>query len=1432
TVTLANGQSITIEVGKTTGTVTTTAPNDALNGHSPLTNSITDVSGGNYENLVGDKTPVSTTVTDTVDTTNLTLSATGTVAEGGSIVYTATLTNAAGTPVTVTLSNGATITIEAGKTTGTVTVPAPADDVYKDAGKVEVTIKDATGGNFENLVPSTTPAVTEVTDTIDTSTVKLTADTSVAEGGTVTYTATVGAPVTGSPVTVTLANGQTITIEVGKTTGTVTTTAPNDALAGNAPLTNAITGVSGGNYENLVADKTPVSTTVTDVADTTDLTLSATGTVAEGGSIVYTATLTNPAGTPVTVTLSNGATITIEAGKTTGTVTVPAPADDVYKDAGKVEVTIKDATGGNFENLVPSTVPAITEVTDTIDTSTVKLTASETAAEGGTVTYTATVGAPVTGSPVTVTLANGQTITIEVGKTTGTITTTAPNDALAGNAPLTNSITGVSGGNYENLVADKTPVSTTVTDTVDTTDLTLSATGTVAEGGSIVYTATLTNPAGTPVTVTLSNGATITIEAGKTSGTVTVPAPADDVYKDAGKVEVTIKDATGGNFENLVPSTVPAVTEVTDTVDTTTVKLTATESTAEGGTVTYTATVGAPVTGSPVTVTLANGQSITIEVGKTTGTVTTTAPNDALNGHAPLTNAITDVSGGNYENLVADKTPVSTTVTDTVDTTNLSLSATGSVAEGGSIVYTATLTNPAGTPVTVTLSNGATITIEAGKTTGTVTVPAPADDVYKDAGKVEVTIKDATGGNFENLVPSTVPAVTEVTDTIDTTTVKLTATESAAEGGTVTYTATVGAPVTGSPVTVTLANGQSITIEVGKTTGTVTTTAPNDALNGHAPLTNAITDVSGGNYENLVGDKTPVSTTVTDTVDTTHLSLSATGSVAEGGSIVYTATLTNPAGTPVTVTLSNGATITIEAGKTTGTVTVPAPADDVYKDAGKVEVTIKDATGGNFENLVPSTTPAVTEVTDTVDTTTVKLTATESATEGGTVTYTATVGAPVTGSPVTVTLANGQSITIEVGKTTGTVTTTAPNDALNGHAPLTNAITDVSGGNYENLVGDKTPVSTTVTDTVDTTNLTLSATGTVNEGGQITYTATLTNAAGTPMTVTLSNGATITIEAGKTSGTVTVPAPADDVYKDAGTVEATIKGTTGGDFENLVTSGTPAVTTVNDTIDTSTVSLTATANVAEGETVVYTATVTAPVTGSPVVVTLSNGQTITIAVGETTGTVNFVAPNSPLAGGSSLSVTINGASGGNYEKLDVDGKSADTAVSDTTDTTHLNLSATDSVAEGGSITYTATLTNAAGTPVTVTLSNGATITIEAGKTSGTVTVPAPADDVYKDAGKVEVTIKDASGGNFESLVPSTVPAVTNVTDTIDTTTVKLTATESAAEGGTVTYTATVGAPVTGSPVTVTLANGQSITIEVGKTTGTVTTTAPNDALAG
>ncbi|MFW0890355.1 UNVERIFIED_CONTAM: large adhesive protein, partial [Pseudomonas sp. JL1] len=549
--------------------------------------------------------------------------------------------------------------------------------------------------------------------------------------------------------------------------------------------------------------------------------------------ITYTATLTNPAQTPVTVTLSNGSVITIAAGQTTGSVNVDTPANDVYNNGSTVSTTITGATGGNFENLVPSTTPAVT----------------------------------------------------------------------------------------------------TITDSVDATGLTLTASDTITEGGQITYTATLTNPAQTPVTVTLSNGSVITIAAGQTTGSVNVDTPANDVYNNGSTVSTTISGATGGNFENLVPSTTPAVTTITESVDATGLTLTDSDTITEGGQINYTATLTKPAQ-TPVTETLSNGSFITIAAGQTTGSVNVETPaNDVYNKGSTVSTTRTGATGGNFENLVPSTTPAVTTITDSVDATGLSLSASTEVAEGGSIVYTATLTNPAGTPVTVTLSNGAVINIAAGATTGTVTVNAPTDDVYKDAGKVEVSIDNATGGNFENLVPSTTPAVTDVTDTIDTSTVSLTATSTVAEGGTVVYTASVNAPVTGAPLVINLSNGQSITIPVGSSSGSVNFVTQNDALAGGDNLSVKIDDAQGGNYEKLDIDATPADTTVTDVQDTTGLTLSATDTVAEGGSIVYTATLTNPAGSPVTVTLSNGAVINIAAGATTGTVTVDAPKDDVYKDA-------------------------------------------------------------------------------------------------------------------------------------------------------------------------------------------------------------------------------------------------------------------------------------------------------------------------------------------------------------------------------------------------------------------------------------------------------------------------------------------------------------------
>ncbi|WP_374029372.1 immunoglobulin-like domain-containing protein, partial [Pseudomonas sp. UMAB-08] len=212
-------------------------------------------------------------------------------------------------------------------------------------------------------------------------------------------------------------------------------------------------------------------------------------------------------------------------------------------------------------------------------------------------------------------------------------------------------------------------------------------------------------------------------------------------------------------------------TNVNDTIDTTTVHLTSDVTTvAEGGAIIYTATVANKVTGSDVIVTLADNKIITIKVGDTTGTLTETVVNNGLAAHADVTNAITTVSGGNYENLVADTTPITTTVTNTPADTHLVLSAPTDVNEGGSIVYTATVDHAAGTDLTITLSNNQTITILAGHTTGTsAPFAVQPNDVYLDATKISQTVTSVSGGNFDNLVLPTAPTTTNVNDTIDTT---------------------------------------------------------------------------------------------------------------------------------------------------------------------------------------------------------------------------------------------------------------------------------------------------------------------------------------------------------------------------------------------------------------------------------------------------------------------------------------------------------------------------------------------------------------------------------------------------------------------------------------------------------------------------------------
>ncbi|EMR44469.1 immunoglobulin-like domain-containing protein, partial [Pseudomonas putida] len=852
-----------------------------------------NATGGNFEQLTPNPTPAQTAINDSVDATTATLTASPSVTEGGVITYTVTLSNPAQTPVTVTLSNGQTITVEAGKTQGSVDFQTPANDVYNNGSTVSVTIESATGGNFEQLTPNPTPAQTTINDSVDATTATLTASPSVTEGGVITYTVTLSNPAQ-TPVTVTLSNGQVITVEAGKTQGSVDFQTPaNDVYNNGSTVSVTIENATGGNFEQLTPNPTPAQTTINDSVDATTATLTASPSVTEGGVITYTVTLSNPAQTPVTVTLSNGQTITVEAGKTQGSVDFQTPANDVYNNGSTVSVTIENATGGNFEQLTPNPTPAQTAINDSVDATTATLTASPSVTEGGVITYTVTLSNPAQ-TPVTVTLSNGQTITVEAGKTQGSVDFQTPaNDVYNNGSTVSVTIENATGGNFEQLTPNPTPASTIINDSIDTVTVSIVSNGNVTEDQQPSFTVKVSQALDRPLTVTLSNGDTVTIEAGKTEVEYKTSVQGDDVYLDAGSITLSVTDATvpGATFEKLALGG-PATVEISDTISEVVAKLTATPSVTEGGEITYTITLtnkdGLPINNhSELYFKLTDGTTVVVAANSTTGSATATAPDNVYVGtNAPVVNAIDAVSGADawkFENLNLDKTPVSTQVTDEPgtpgnegDLVKVTITADQtSVAENVKPTFTVHINTALAHDLVVTLSNNAQVTIKAGETSAPYTHDAQGDDVYNDAGQISLGINsavDATGAAFENLELGGAASV-QVTDTLDEVVAKLTASPSVTEGGEITYTITLtnkdGLPINNhSELYFKLTDGTTVVVAANSTTGSATATAPDNVYVGtNAPVVNAIDAVSGADawkFENLNLDKTPVSTEVTD----------------------------------------------------------------------------------------------------------------------------------------------------------------------------------------------------------------------------------------------------------------------------------------------------------------------------------------------------------------------------------------------------------------------------------------------------------------------------------------------------------------------------------------------------------------------------------------
>jgi surface adhesion protein len=356
-----------------------------------------------------------------------------------------------------------------------------------------------------------------------------------------------------------------------------------------------------------------------------------------------------------------------------------------------------------------------------------------------------------------------------------------------------------------------------------------------------------------------------------------------------------------------------------------------------------------------------------------------------------------------------------------------------------------------------------------------------------------------------------------------------------------------------------------------------------------------------------------------------------------------------------------------------------------------------------------------------------------------------------------------------------------------------------NGGEPGVLLTDGTPP-------LRASTLSLSATDSVVEtGGQVIYTATVTQAPLSPLTVNLSNGQSIVIAAGSLTGSASVTfANANDAYLNAHTVAVGVTGTSGGEGLAISTDPAPAVTVVTDTLDPTQVSIgTPSATVGEGSTLTYTISVAnAPQTN--LVLTLSDGNTVTIAAGTTSVdyTVNVADANhggraddiySQGTTTTTLSVigVANGADG-NLEAVVTTGASVTTNIVDALSgpgtETKVGFSASSAaVNEGADASYTVNVAPTTAPLVLIlaytgTATNGVdftgitTVTLPAGQ--NTFTLGTLNDALLEGNESITLTLTGISGGGLENptvdgalnsvttlLVDQTAPAASGTGDT-------------------------------------------------------------------
>ena len=423
-------------------------------------------------------------------------------------------------------------------------------------------------------------------------------------------------------------------------------------------------------------------------------------------------------------------------------------------------------------------------------------------------------------------------------------------------------------------------------------------------------------------------------------------------------------------------------------------------------------------------------------------------------------------------------------------------------------------------------------------------------------------------------------------------------------------------------------------------------------------------------------------------------------------------------------------------------------------------------------------------------------------------------------------------------------------------------IISTEGGGYDVLTIGKDSVTTTIIDETstgnpdpeDTTTVAIT-TADVNEDDNFTtFNIELSNPpkTGVPTTVQVQIGNTthnVVVDAdGK--GSLQISTKDSDVYKESDVdMTATVTGVTGGDYEKVVV-GQSATSTLEDTVDTTTVSLIATQSTSEDAgIIIYTVSIDNKANNN-VDVTLSvgaNGEVasannpalvITIPAGQLTASTNATVSRDNDDGSGedkyqetdSVSAKIvsavedNAGSVTSLEELAIDGTPAVTTIVDDADAISVSITTSNITEDDNSITYNVQL-SAAPDPTTYDNANKPTVQVEINGTTYNVEVDAngsgvlnfavtPDSDVLKEADTtVSAKVTGVTGGNFEAETVGQTATAT-IKDSIDTVYARISHSDTSAEGDSLTHTVELYTIVNGQEVAVEVPANESVTISL------------------